>query len=67
VSVEETGTVNWFNTETSYSFITRDDGEKDVFVHISTIGISALSEGDRLIVDVVEGRKGTEAASVRFV
>jgi cold shock protein len=41
-----------------------------VFVHISALersGLTALNEGERVIVDVVERRKGLEAARIRFV
>jgi len=48
----------------------RDGGGKDVFVHIWVLersGLTALYEGRRVMVDIVEGRKGPEAARVRFV
>jgi len=69
-AVEETGRVKWFNTEKGYGFITRDSGAEDLFVHISAVersGLTGLSEGDRVIVDVIEGRKGPEAERVRLV
>jgi CspA family cold shock protein len=68
-SVEETGTVKWFNAERGYGFIAPNGGGKDVFVHISTLegsGIEGLTEGQTVVVDVVEGRKGPEAARVRL-
>ena len=69
VAVEETGTVKWFNSEKGFGFIARDSGGKDVFVHISALersGLMALNEGERVIVDVVKGRKGLEAARIRL-
>jgi CspA family cold shock protein len=68
-SVEETGVVKWFNAEKGYGFITLSNGEKDVFVHVSALerpGLTDLAEGQPVIVDVVEGRKGPEAARVRL-
>jgi cold shock protein len=68
-SVEETGTVKWFNADKGYGFIATRGGGKDVFVHISALdrsGIAALSEGQTVVVDIVEGRKGPEAAKVRL-
>ena len=62
--------MKWFNPEKGYGFIARDSGGKDVFVHISALersGITGLAEGQQVIVDVVEGRKGLEAARVRLV
>jgi CspA family cold shock protein len=69
-AVEETGTVKWFNAERGYGFIALANGEKDVFVHVSALeksGLTGLSEGQHVVVDVVEGRKGPEAARVRLI
>jgi CspA family cold shock protein len=69
-SVEETGTVKWFNPEKGYGFIAPNGGGKDVFVHISALdrsGIAALTEGQPVVFDAVEGRKGPEAAKVRLI
>lgn len=63
-----TGTVKWFNGQKGYGFITRDDGEKDVFVHYSAIqsqgGFRNLDEGDRVEFSVEAGPKGPSAAAV---
>jgi CspA family cold shock protein len=68
-AVEETGTVKWFNAERGYGFIARNGGGEDVFVHVSALersGITGLAEGQPVIVDVVEGRKGLEATKIRL-
>jgi CspA family cold shock protein len=68
-SVEETGTVKWFNADRGYGFIAPNGGGKDVFVHASALersGIQGLSEGQTVVVDVVEGRKGPEATRIRL-
>ena len=52
-----------------FGFIVRDDGGKDIFVHTSVLqraGIESLSPGQRVTVDIVEGRKGPEASSIRL-
>jgi cold shock protein len=69
LAVDETGTVKWFNAEKGFGFIARDSGGKDVFVHITALersGLTTLNEGERVAVDIVEGRKGLEAARIRL-
>ncbi len=61
------GTVKWFNDDKGFGFITRDDGEKDVFCHHSSIqgeGFKSLAEGQKVDFDVVEGQKGPAAENV---
>jgi cold shock protein len=69
-AVEESGTVKWYNAMKGFGFIASDRGGKDIFVHASALeraGIAGLMEGQRVAVDVIDGRKGPEAAGVRLI
>ena len=64
------GTVKWFNDDKGFGFITRDDGEKDVFCHHSAIqgeGFKSLAEGQKVDFEVVDGQKGPAAENVTAV
>ena len=55
------GTVSFFNAAKGYGFITPDDGEKDIFVHISAVeqsGMTTLDEGKKVSFEVEPDRKG---------
>ena len=61
------GKVKWFNDAKGFGFITPDEGERDCFVHHSSIqgeGFKTLSEGQRVEFDLVEGQKGPAAENV---
>ena len=61
------GTVKWFSNEKGYGFIEREEGD-DVFVHFSAInkdGYKTLTEGQRVVFEVVQGDKGLQAANVQ--
>ena len=64
-----TGTVKWFKDDKGFGFITREDGENDVFIHHSGIqddsgGFKTLNEGDQVEFDVVQGQKGPAAENL---
>ena len=53
-----------------FGFIASDRGGKDIFVHASALdraGIAGLKQGQRVAVDVIDGRKGPEAAGLRLI
>jgi len=66
----EVGVVKWFNAAKGYGFLSPESGGDDVFVHYSAIqgdGFRSLQDGQRVEYEIVEGRRGPQAANVRPV
>ena len=60
------GTVKWFNPTKGYGFIAPESGGKDVFVHISALersGLSNLEDNQKVSYELRTGRDGRESAS----
>jgi CspA family cold shock protein len=61
-----TGTVKFFNTTKGFGFIQPDNGDKDVFVHISAVqksGLESLYENDKVTFELESGRDGKVSAT----
>ena len=71
MSAIETGHVKWFNDDKGYGFISRDNGQDDVFVHfrsiVSSAGRKSLIEGQRVQFTVTKGPKGLQAEEVTAI
>lgn len=62
------GTVKFFNQNKGFGFIAPEDGDSDVFVHISAVqnaGMDTLSEGQRVSFDVVTERGRPAAGNLQ--
>ena len=63
-----TGTVKWFNDSKGFGFITPDGGGEDLFAHFSEInmqGFKTLKEGQKVTIEIVDGKKGKQAAKIQ--
>lgn len=61
-----TGTVKWFNPTKGYDFIAPEQGEPDVFAHISAVqqaGLQTLQENQRVSYELEQGREGKTSAT----
>ena len=64
------GSVKWYNFEKGFGFVVADRGGKDVFVHATTLdrsGLSELPEGQRVRMQISQGKKGPEARSIEIL
>lgn len=59
MSERSTGKVKFFNENRGFGFIERDDGQGDIFVHISEVpNKEPLEENQRVSFEVGNGKQG---------
>ncbi len=66
----ETGTVKWFNPNKGYGFIAPDNGQKDVFVHITALekaGLFQLNDGQKVSYEIANNKGKQAAANIKLV
>lgn len=64
---EAPGTVKWYDAAKGFGFVAPADGGRDVFVHATALersGIRTLTDGQRVRMRVVQGRKGPEVSTI---
>ena len=64
------GQVKWFDAKKGYGFITRDDGEPDVYVHYTGLdgeGYKQVKDNELVRFEVEQGKKGPKAINVRVL
>jgi CspA family cold shock protein len=59
-----------YKVDKGFGFVGQDDGGKDVFVHATALaraGLNELAEGQRVRMQIGQGKKGLEAQAVELL
>ncbi len=60
----KTGTVKFFNVSKGFGFITVDDTNQELFVHVTGL-VDQIRDGDKVTFEEAEGKKGLNAVNVK--
>jgi cold shock protein len=61
----KSGKVKFFDETKGFGFIKVEGSDKDIFFHVSGI-IDEVKEGDDVMFEVTEGKKGPNAVNVQL-
>lgn len=67
--MSQNGTVKFFNTEKGFGFIKPDEGDKDIFVHISSVqasGLQDLAENQKVTFETEDDNRGKGPKAVNI-
>ena len=62
------GKVKWFNAKKGYGFITDDETNKDIFLHVSALEDSklrVLKEEQKIFYDIKEEKNKLQAINIK--
>ena len=64
-----TGKVKWFDAKKGFGFITPDEGDKDVFLHVSALqaaNIQSVNDGQAVEYELTEQRGKMAASNIKI-
>jgi cold shock protein len=67
-SIMPSGKIKWFNAKKGYGFITDDETNKDIFLHVSALEESklrVLKEEQKIEFDIKEKEKKLQAINIK--
>jgi len=67
-SIMPSGKIKWFNSKKGYGFITDDETNKDIFLHVSALEDSklrVLKEDQKIIFDIKEEKNKLQAVNIK--
>ena len=63
------GKVKWFNSKKGYGFITDDETEKDIFLHVTALEKSklrVLKENQKIKFEIKRGKKKNKLQAINL-
>ena len=64
------GKLKWFNAKKGYGFITDDETQKDIFLHVSALEESklrVLKEDQKIVFDIKEEKDKLQAITLKKI